>query len=108
MGGFFRTGYNLGWPFLAFGIATAIRRLSNRLNAARRRRLTTLWPEDAGPVEVKIEVYGLGRFTGRHCDKNNLTIPLDILEMLSDRYGIKTEELVKVYAKGVSDAMTQK
>ena len=24
VGGFFRTGYNLGWPFLAFGIATLI------------------------------------------------------------------------------------
>ncbi|MBR4132382.1 MAG: hypothetical protein IKT99_05340 [Oscillospiraceae bacterium] len=97
-----------GMCLLAFGIATAIRLISNRLNAARRRRLTALWRGDADPVEVKIEVYGLGRFTGRSCDKNNLTIPLDILEMLSDRYGIKTEDLIKVYAKGVSDAITQK
>lgn len=90
---------------LAFGIATGIRLLSNRMNTVRRQKLTALWAEDASPVEVKIEVFGLGRFTGRNGDKNNISLPLDILEMLSERYGIKLDELIRAYTKGVTDGL---
>lgn len=92
---------------LAFGIATGIRLLSNRLNAVRRQKLTDLWPEEASPVEIKIEVFGLGRFTGRNGDKNNISLPLDILEMLSERYGIKLDELIRAYIRGVTDGLEE-
>ena len=90
---------------LAFGIATGIRLLANRLNAVRQRKLTALWPEEASPVEIKIEVFGLGRFTGRNGDENNISLPLDILEMLSERYGIKLDELIRAFIKGVTDGL---
>ena len=59
------------------------------------------WRKDADPVEVKIEVYGLGRYYGFHGEKNNLIVPLDILENLAKHYGMKVKDLYNVYTKGL-------
>lgn len=97
-----------GVLLMGFGIAAAIRWGSNRLNEYRRKKLTARWREDADPVEIRIEVFGLGRYTGKNVDKNNISLPMDIIELLADRYDMKTDELLRVFIKGVSDGLKEK
>ena len=93
---------------LAFGIATAIRIVSNRLGQRRLDRMLALWSEDLDPIEVNIEVFGLGRYNGLHDEKSELSIPDDILEALAERYAMTPDALLKVYAKGLLDAAAEK
>ena len=98
----------LGIMLMGFGIALAIRLFSNRLNECRRKKLTAFWKPDADPVEIKIEVFGLGRYTGKYGDKDNICLPLDILELMAKRYSIKTDELLRVFIKGMMEGMKEK
>ena len=93
---------------LGFGIAAAVGLLSNKLNNARRKKLTALWRKDADPVEIRIEVFGLGRYTGKYGDKNNISLPLDIIGMLADRYNMKTDELIRAFVRGITDGLQEK
>ncbi len=90
---------------LACGIAFALRKLSDRLTRHRKEKMFASWKEDAEPVEVNIEVYGLGRFYGLSGDRNELGIPYDILESLADRYSMSVSNILKVYMKGLSDGL---
>ncbi len=93
---------------LAYGIAFVIRKISEKLNRARRARMFAMWEKDAEPVEVNIEVYGLGRYYGLHGQKYELGMPYDILEDLAGMYSMKTERLVKVYTKGLVDGINER
>ncbi|MBR5755966.1 MAG: hypothetical protein IKX96_00250 [Firmicutes bacterium] len=86
---------------LAAAVALGIKKLSNVLNRKREAQLVSFWKEDADPVEINIEVYGLGRFYGLHGDKNDLSVPLDILESVSKRYRLDADKLYNVYVKGL-------
>ena len=92
---------------LAFGISSAIRWFYNRKAARRAAALEARWKDDVDPVEIKVEIFGLGRYMGKTGDENYAIIPLDILAMLADRYGMKTEELISAYAKGLVDALEE-
>lgn len=100
----FYVSYPLGLA-LASAIALAVRFLFNRVSRFRRGRLLSAWRKDMEPVEVNIEIYGLGRFYGLHGEKTELEIPYDILEALSDRYGMRTDALFRVYIKGMLDGI---
>ena len=52
------------------------------------------------PVEAKIEAYGLGNAMGKIKDENNIMIPLDILDYLSKKSKVNTDELIKSYVTG--------
>lgn len=90
---------------LAFGVASGIRALRNRVSDSHLKLLTSCWRDDMDPVEIKVEVFGLGRYVGMHGDRNLISVPLDIFKSLTARYGIKTEELLKAYIKGVADSL---
>ena len=74
----------------------------------RRKHLLSSWSKDIDLVEVKIEVYGLGRFYGLSGDKNNLSVPMDILELIADRYDIGTKGLYAVYTKGLYNGLYER
>ena len=93
---------------VSFGIAALIGHISNTLSAYRRRRLEQgLWDSDVDPVEIKIEIFGLGRYMGKHEESCNVTIPLDIIELIARRYDMKEEELIRIYTKGVLDSIKE-
>ncbi len=93
---------------LALGISAGILKISGLLYASRRKKLTALWTDDVDPVEVKIELFGLGRFAGESGEESDISIPLDIINMLAERYHLKASELIQPYARGVLDGFMEK
>lgn len=94
---------------VSFGIAVLIGYISNSLSAYRRKRLEQgLWNKGVDPVEIKIEIFGLGRYMGKHEESCNATLPLDIIELIAKRYDMKEEELIRIYTKGVLDSMKER
>ena len=86
---------------LAFAVSAAVALLSNYLTKKRNKKMYQLWQEDLDPIEVRIEAYGIGRMAGQSSEKSNIRIPYDILKTLSDRYHLKTEDLMKPFVKGL-------
>ncbi len=93
---------------MVYAIAWVIQKVSNVLNRSRERKMLSSWKEDADPVEVNIEIYGLGRYYGLHGDKNNLSVPLDILESVSKHYSMDLEGLYSVYMKGLLNGIKER
>ena len=93
---------------LAYIIACAIRYVQNSLLKYREKKLKAIWDEDLSPVEIKIEIYSLGIHAGLHQNKQSVSIPYGILEEVNNKFGIKIEELVQAYAKGVIDGFKEK
>ena len=90
----------------AFGVALLIGRISNRLSKSRLDKLEKgLWDDEVSPAEIKIELFGLGRYMGRHEDSCNATLPLDIIELIANKYGLSKEELIRPYLKGLMDSI---
>ena len=44
---------------------------------------------------------------GKHEESCNVTIPLDIIELIARRYDMKEEELIRIYTKGVLDSIKE-
>lgn len=97
----------LSW-LMAYVIASLIRITANYFGKHRQKQMLAHWREDMEPVEVNIEMYGLGRYNGLHGDKSDLGIPYDILEVLAEKYSMETTALMKVYTKGLLDAVQEK
>ena len=89
-------------------VATALRFVQNRRAKQSRDRVARLWMDGIEPTALKIEAFGLGRYMGKHCDKSEMTVPLDIFEMMEERYDISIEELTRAYIKGVSDSLAER
>ena len=70
--------------------------------------LAGLWPADTHPAEIKTELFGLGRYMGKHGDTQFVEIPLDLIHMIADRYGLETEDLVRPYIRGFLDSIKEK
>ncbi|MBQ1788426.1 MAG: hypothetical protein II004_05800 [Erysipelotrichaceae bacterium] len=92
---------------LGFGVSYLISFFYNRLSDLRQKRFISMWKDDATPVEINIEVYGLGRYNGKHMEDNNLAMPVDIFRMLSAKYGMDLSSLCRVYNKGVIDGLKE-
>ena len=92
---------------LGYGVSYLISFFYNRLSDLRQKHFVSLWKDDATPVEINIEVYGLGRFNGKHMEDNNLAMPVDIFKMLSRKYGMDLSSLCRVYNKGVIDGLKE-
>ena len=93
---------------LTFGIAQLIRWLNNKKNAYYKNQQMKNWEDDLDDVTIKIEAYGLGRYMGLHGDMNNTNLNLDLLQDISEKYGIKLEDLSRAYTKGVIDGFSEK
>ena len=92
----------------ALGVAFAIRFFYNRLSRKRQKALRQMWDDSLSPVDIRIEMYGLGHFNGKNCDINNVTIPFDIIHDLSNKYSIEMSDLLKAYNKGLIDGLEEK
>ena len=91
---------------MAFGLSFLIRFLYNRLTDLRQRKMEErLWPLDVEPVEINIEMFGLGRYMGRHADTRFIELPLDLIQSIARRYGLDTEKLIKPYIRGFLDGL---
>ena len=91
---------------LAFLIAFVLRHIYNWLVRIRTRKLMKLLSDNLKPVQVNLEVYGLGRYYGLIGDKAELCVPYDILETIARRYNLDVAQLVKIYTKGLVDGIT--
>ena len=91
-----------------FLIADGLRRLNNFKNRFLLKHLTRTWNENIDEVSIKIDVYGLGRYIGLHGESNSINMNYDVLSALALRYGLKLEELVRAYGKGVIDGAEEK
>lgn len=99
----------LGVTLLALGISFLIRWLNNRLALARHQRMAArLWPKDVNPVEINIEIFGLGRYMGKHADAKFIELPLDLIHMIAEQYHLKTEDLIRPYIRGFLDSLAEK
>ncbi len=93
---------------LALSVSLLTRRLYNGLTALRLKKAEAgLWPEDADKVEINIELFGLGRYMGKHADANYVELPLDLIRMISDKYGLSAEALMKPYIRGFLDGIEE-
>lgn len=99
--------FPLVWGMMLL-IAFVIRKVSDLLRKRRTVKMFEAWGEDTEPVEVKVEMYGLGRYYGLSGDKNNLSVPFDILEDVAERFNMKTEELYEAYVKGLLNGIKER
>lgn len=88
---------------LGFGIASLIRLVCNHLNEQREEKMKKIWKSDMSPVEAKIEVYGIGRYIGLRSPDTDVSIPMEILEDVSEIINIPMEELITVCSRGIRD-----
>ena len=98
--------FYLSFPFmwaLAIGISFAINRSSSYFIKQREKNMLFSLKRFIDPVEIKLEVFELGRFYGQSDDENDMSIPLDLLRMLSEHYteGVVLEDLVEMYTAGL-------
>ena len=90
----------------AFLVAAVIRWGYNKYTETREKSMEAdLWPLDVEPVEIKTELFGLGRYYGLNTDIKYAELPMDIINLISVRYGIKKEELIQPYSKGFFDGL---
>lgn len=98
-----------GIILFTLGIAFLIRALYNRLTLYRKRKFTSkLWPKDINPVEINIELFGLGRYMGKNTDKEFIEIPMRLINGIADLYGFKAEDLTRPYIRGFLDSVRDK
>ena len=94
---------------IAFAVAVLVGFIYNKISAFRIKKFVShLWNENVSDVEIKIELFGLGRFMGKKENKSYATLPLDIIYIFADKYHIKHEELINVYTKGLIDGINKK
>lgn len=97
----------VGMFLLAFGVAMAIRAVYHRLGAERIKKQYGVWKDDMDPVEIRIEMYGLGRYAGHHEDRSYAILPLDIIDLLAEKYQIDKQDLINPYIRGLLDGQKE-
>ena len=93
---------------LAFGIAMAIHAVYHRLGQRRRAQLMKRWSAEMDLVEIKIEIYGPVRYMEAHEDEHFAILPLDIIQMLGEKYRLSEAELIRPYIRGLLDARNER
>ena len=93
---------------MAFVIAIAIKKIAHTLYKRRRQKMLASWKRDADPVEVNIEIFGLGRYYGMHGDDNDLSVPFDILKDVGEMYGMEPDQLLQVYMNGLKNGIKER
>jgi len=96
-------------PAVSFGIAMLIRFINNRrVRRHREQLMSKLIPEGVSTADVKIEMFGLGRYMGKHSDPEYVELYLGVLNMIARQYELKPEELVSPYVRGFFDSFNEK
>ena len=93
---------------IGFAVSAALRIVQNRRAEQCKKRIARTWSRDLEPTQILIEAFGLGRYIGSKCSIEELTVPLDIFAMMSERYGVPAEKLTKAYIKGALDSIGER
>ena len=93
---------------VAYCLATLLRKTSNYMKDRRQDLLLKDWDDNIDPIEINIEIYGLGRYYGTIGDEYDLSIPYDLMQALAKKYSLNAEDLAKIYVKGLMDAVNKK
>ena len=91
---------------IGYAVAVLLRVIHNRTVTRGIRQLRACWQDDITPVEMKVEAFGLGRYMGSHLDQSEVTIPMDLLKLMSEKSGVPVEALARAYVKGVTDSIS--
>ena len=69
--------------------------------------MTRLWTDDTLPEEMLVEAMGLGRYIGKRFGQDEeLTVPMGLFSMMSERFGLPVEKLINAYVYGALDSMS--
>ena len=90
-----------GMLILGVAVALLMRLVNNKLVPLCHQRLSSCWSEEKDPVEVRVEVFGLGRFYGLRCESESVDMPMDVLKELSERFRIPIADLLRSFTGGV-------
>ena len=93
---------------IAYVLAEIIRFIHNKILNYRERKLRAIWDEELDSVSVKIEISSLGFHSGLKQDKDDISIPFNILEEISKKFDIKLEELINAYTVGIINGVKEK
>lgn len=93
---------------IGFAVSAAMRIVQNKRAERCKKRIARMWSRDLEPTQILIEAFGLGRYIGSKCSVEELTVPLDIFTMMSERYGVPAEKLTKAYIKGALDSIGER
>ncbi len=89
---------------IGFVVSTILRLAQSRRAAQTWRTIASGWSDDLSPTEVLIEAFGLGRYIGARTPIGELTIPMEIFAVMSERFSLPLDRLVKAYVKGAMDS----
>lgn len=92
---------------LSYFIAMGIRLLYNRINEQRTREIASVWKPEMDKIEVSIEIYGLGRYIGISNPHSQISLPLELFHDIQQVIPISTDDLARVYTKGVTDGLKE-
>lgn len=93
---------------VGFAVAAGLRAFRSYRVSRTWKEITRYWADDLEEPELLIEAFGLGRYIGARCDGIELTVPLDILTLMTDRYGVPLAKLVTAYVTGANHAMMER
>ena len=93
---------------LGYFVAIILRRLHNYRARKGMKRISGMWSKDLEPIELKIEVFGLGRYMGAQYQGDERSMPFDIFEIMTKRYDVTMEELTRAYIRGFLDSSEEK
>ena len=93
---------------VGFAVAAGLRAFRSYRVSRTWKEITRYWADDLEEPELLIEAFGLGRYIGARCDGIELTVPLDILTLMTDRYGVPLDKLVTAYVTGANHAMMER
>ena len=93
---------------LGFAVSAGLRFLQNKRVKKTWKNITLMWTDDLEQHDLLIEAFGLGRYVGSKCDRDEITIPLDVFSLMTERYDIPLEKLVKAYTTGAVQALKER
>ena len=105
----FYVSFPVVW-IIAIGISFVINRSSSYFVKKREEDMLFSLKRYINPVELKLEVYELGRLYGKCDDENDLSIPFDLLSLLANHYtkGTDLDELYQMYTAGLLAGVKEK
>ena len=105
----------LPWPvslagMLIFGTLIGYILLNgyNKYSERRKKKMIESWPDDTSSQQIEDAVYDLGRLNGTSVNPAMVSMNLDLLKRVSDRFGLDLDRLSEIYNKGAIEAFKDK
>ena len=89
-----------------FAISHLIKWISLTVSKLQQVRMFSPWPVGTDPLNIKFDVYGMGLDRGTHMKGDDeLNVPIGVLNAVGKHFEIRTEELIKIYCKGLLEGL---